>query len=434
MNFKNKYIVLSFTLSLACCRFFPTDNINLKPQKILDKANSIILDLNNNKKDQLPAIINSALPQINSITPNIDTATAKNILDSNTILQPILPDNKQDNLLKPIEIKNSDTTSHNNEQKQEISEQSTENTIQNTNSSITIQTIANTNSTTTPTNITEKTSTTKTDTKEDTPSLDTPTTYDNEKHILQQNSNAIQHPTNILRGNNSGTYLKGLNSESNNIQYTYTYNSHYYSKPTSISGSYFDSSIKTIEQNEFEFEENDDKYSKLETRLNNKYNFKLKNTINNVEQAIKLAEQIKDDLEIIAFNRIKLSNQGKMATESEKQQAKEKLSKFTKNKLESDLKNLLNTIEKTFNNANDLTNIPDYPSTFQTEQQAKSKLNELTSEINSLIIKMQKNNLNNHQVYPTLYYNYIDYYKYQALFAKLQLVKNLLTRTGIVAR
>ncbi|WP_346313326.1 hypothetical protein [Borrelia miyamotoi] len=66
---------------------------------------------------------------------------------------------------------------------------------------------------------------------------------------------------------------------------------------------------------------------------------------------------------------------------------------------------------------------------------AKTTLDTLKTEVSSLISKIQNSNNKDHQAYPTSYYN--DYQSYQALrnpYSKLTLVKDLLTKTGIVAR
>ncbi|MBW6160867.1 hypothetical protein KZ832_30795, partial [Pseudomonas aeruginosa] len=201
------------------------------------------------------------------------------------------------------------------------------------------------------------------------------------KTLKQQQTNII------LKGYSSNTSLKGLNSESTNIPYNHTYNSHYDSKPTIISGSsYTDnySSLTTIQEDEFE--EDEDKDSKLETRLDNLYKFKLKNTLNSVEQAITLAEQIKDDLDTIEFHKIKLSNQGRRAEEHEKQNSIKELSRFSKNKLEANLKELLSEIGKSLYVTTILITNNELGGILQSDLSAKTKLDELKIEVNSCLL------------------------------------------------
>ncbi|UPA15665.1 hypothetical protein [Borrelia turicatae] len=139
-------------------------------------------------------------------------------------------------------------------------------------------------------------------------------------------------------------------------------------------------------------------------------------------------------MDTIEFHRIKLSNYYGIRTEEhEKQMAREELSKFTKDKLEADLKKLLSEIEKSLNAATILITYNDYGGNLQNDLSAKTKLDELKTEVSSLITKIQEFNNKDLQAYP----DYKDYQTYQALknpYSKLTLVKNLLTHTNIVAR
>ncbi|WP_152520436.1 hypothetical protein [Borrelia hispanica] len=122
-------------------------------------------------------------------------------------------------------------------------------------------------------NIIDNSSNTISSTNENITTLDDPTIqFSKENQAYHQNSKIIRYQSNILQGN-SHTYLNELNGKSNNIQYDYTYRSHY---DSTISGSYSGSSM-TIEEDEFE--EDEDEEEKLETRIDNIYKFKLKKTI-----------------------------------------------------------------------------------------------------------------------------------------------------------
>ncbi|UPA11469.1 hypothetical protein bpSLO_001322 (plasmid) [Borrelia parkeri] len=415
MILKNKYLALTLLLSLIGCKFFFTDEeIHKKYSKTLDKVNSMMLnaseiDMKNIFSDNQHS--EKHLSKINS-------KSTKDISPKQTEPQTSIL------VATPSETKKEEFSLPSNN----IFDNASFNTS-NTDENIVTQKIT--------INTPAKTDLTHTTEHNNISTLDNDTTYSNQNNInnpSHQNSKTVEHHSNaniLLRGN-SKTSLKALNGESHNIQYEYTYKSHYDSNPI-ISGSYSDSSI-TIE--EYEFDEDADADSKLETRLDNQYKFKLKNITDSVEQALKIAEQIKDDLDTIEFHRIKLSNYyGIRAEEYEKQTAKKELSKFTKDKLEADLKKLLSEIEKSLNSATILITYNDYGGNLQSDLSAKTKLDELKTEVSSLITKIQEFNNKDHQAYPTSSYN--DYQTYQALrnpYSKLTLVKDLLTRTGIVTR
>ncbi|UPA11357.1 hypothetical protein bpSLO_001207 (plasmid) [Borrelia parkeri] len=415
MILKNKYLALTFLLSLIGCKFFFTDEeIHKKYSKTLDKVNSMML----NASEIAMKNIFSDNQHSEKHLSKINSKSTKDISPKQTEPQTSIL------VATPSETKKEEFSLPSNN----IFDNASFNTS-NTDENIVTQKIT--------INTPAKTDLTHTTEHNNISTLDNDTTYSNQNNInnpSHQNSKTVEHHSNaniLLRGN-SKTSLKALNGESHNIQYEYTYKSHYDSNPI-ISGSYSDSSI-TIE--EYEFDEDADADSKLETRLDNQYKFKLKNITDSVEQALKIAEQIKDDLDTIEFHRIKLSNYyGIRAEEHEKQTAKKELSKFTKDKLEADLKKLLSEIEKSLNSATILITYNDYGGNLQSDLSAKTKLDELKTEVSSLITKIQEFNNKDHQAYPTSSYN--DYQTYQALrnpYSKLTLVKDLLTRTGIVAR
>ncbi|WP_024652938.1 hypothetical protein [Borrelia persica] len=392
MILKNKYLALILIFNLIGCDLFLTEETKSKSSKLLNKVNSMIMNTSdkdiknnfNNKSSQ------THLPKIKRKSRKIRSLKQKDIKDS-------LSEHEN------ITIRTADTSQNKSYSNSNIINNNS-NTVSNTNKNITT-----------------------------TSTLDNPTIqFSKENPPYQQNSETIEHQSNLLQGN-SKTSLNELNGESNNIKYDYTYRSHYDSKPIIISGSYSDSSM-TIEEDEFE--EDEDEEERLETRLDNIYKFKLKKTIDSVQQALEIAEQIKDDWNKVEFYKIKLNPMyGRKAEEYEKQKAREELSKFTKDKLEANIKRLLNEIEKSLNAATILITNNEYGGSFQSDLSAKTKLDELKNEVNLLIIKINENNNKDHQVYPTLYSkDYQIYHSLQNPYSKLQLVKNLLHKTGIVTR
>ncbi|UPA15689.1 hypothetical protein [Borrelia turicatae] len=433
MILKNKYLALTFLLSLIGCKFFFTDEeIHTKYSRILDKENSMIL----NASEIAMKNIFSDNQHSEKHLSKINSKSTKDISPKQTepqksILVPTPFETKKEEFSLPA---HKDITIITTETSQSKSYSNSNNIIDNasintsnTDENITTQKIA--------INIPTKTDLTHTTEHNNISILNDDTTYSSQNNInnpSHQNNKTVEHQSNanILLKGNSKTSLNALNGESHNIQYEYTYNSHYDSNPI-ISGLYSDSPI-TVEEYEFDKDENED--SKLETRLDNQYKFKLKNITDSVEQALKIAEQIKNDLDTIEFHRIKLSNYYGIRTEEhEKQMAREELSKFTKDKLEADLKKLLSEIEKSLNAATILITYNDYGGNLQNDLSAKTKLDELKTEVSSLITKIQEFNNKDLQAYP----DYKDYQTYQALknpYSKLTLVKNLLTHTNIVAR
>ncbi|UPA12746.1 hypothetical protein [Borrelia venezuelensis] len=426
MILKNKYLALTLLLSLIGCKFFFTDEeIHTKYSQTLDKVNSMMM--NTSEIDMKNIFSDNQLSKINSkSTKDISPKQTEPQKSISVLTQ---PETKKEKFSLPthkdITITNADTSQSKSYSNSNIIIDNASINTSNTDENIVTQKIV--------INTPAKTDLTHTTEHNNISTLDDDTTYpsqNNTNNPSHQNSKTVTHPIHLT--GNSKTFLNALNGESHNIQYGYTYNSHYDSNPI-ISGSYSDGSI-TIE--EYEFDEDDDEDSKLETRLDNQYKFKIKNITDNVEQALKVAEQIKDDFEKVEFHRIKLSNYyGIRAEEHEKQTAREELSKFTKDKLEADLKKLLSEIEKGFNAATILITYNDYGGNLQSDLSAKTKLDEFKTEVSSLITKIQKLNNKDYQAYPTSSYD--DYQSYQALknpYSKLTLVKELLTRTGIVAR
>ncbi|WP_024653821.1 hypothetical protein [Borrelia persica] len=373
MIFKNKYLALTLLFSLLSCDFFLTEEMKSKSAGLLDKVNSIMLGTSNKdikNNSNNNKSLEKHLPKIKRKSKKIRS-----------------PKPKQPELQKDILLMSHSMT------KDSLSEHE---------------------------NITIKTA----DTSQN-------KSYSNNNII--DNSLNIEHQSNILKGNNQ-TPLTGLNGESNNIQYDYTYRSHYDSKPITISGSYSGSSMTTEED---EFEEDEDKEERLETRLDNIYKFKLNKSIDSVQQALEIAKQIKDDWNKVEFYKIKLTPiYGRRAEEHEKQKAREELSKFTKDKLEADLKELLSKIEKSLNNTISLITFVDkeYGGNLQSDLYAKTKLDKLKSEVSSLITEVQKNQHSNHQAYPSSYQNSRTYQSLQNPYSILQSVKDLLNKTNIVAR
>ncbi|WP_024652943.1 hypothetical protein [Borrelia persica] len=397
MILKNKHLALTLIFSLIGCDLFLTENIKSKSSALLDQViNSMSLDTSSDKDIKHNSNNKSSQKHLPKIK--------RKIKKIKSLQQPELQKDIKDSLSEHenITIRTADTSQKKSYSNSNIIDNSS-NTISSTNKDITT-----------------------------TSTLNKPTIqFNKENQPYHQNSETIEHKSNIFQGN-SKTSLNGLNGESNNIQYDYTYLSHYDSQPTTISGSYSGSSM-TIEEDEFE---EDDDEERLETRLDNIYKFKLKKIIDSVQQALEIAEQIKEDLNKIEFNRLKLSNNGRKASEHEKQKAKEELSTFTKDKLETNLKELLSEIEKSLNDATSLITFVDkeYGGNLQSDLYAKKKLDELKSEVSSLITEVQKNQNNNHQAYPSLYQDFKTYQTLRNPYSTLQSVKDLLNKTNIVAR
>ncbi|ANF34522.1 hypothetical protein A7978_05240 (plasmid) [Borrelia turicatae] len=193
--------------------------------------------------------------------------------------------------------------------------------------------------------------------------------------------------------------LKSMSGESsiNYNDYNVDYVIYNYIPPTTmISGLY--SGSMTIEEDEFEEEE--DTNEKEETRLDNRYKFKLNKTKDSIKEALKLAEKMKDDWEKVEFHKTKLNpSYGRRPEDSEKQKSQQELYKFNKNILTDDLNNLLNAIEESLNNAIHLTNIPEYAGNLQKDIQAKTKLEKTKSEVSSMLSKVQKSPKDDYQIY-----------------------------------
>ncbi|AOW96256.1 hypothetical protein [Borrelia miyamotoi] len=438
MIFKNKYLALTLLLSLVGCKFFVLEEeYQKKSSRILDKVNSMTL---NASKTAIKNIFSDNQHSAKHLS-KIDSKNTKDI-------SPKQPESQKDILVSASSLPKKEEFSPTEHKDITIITADTSQSKSYSNSNIIIDNASITTSNSDAKNIITpkidintpaKTDLNLTTEHNNISSIDDNTTHTSENNInnySHQHSETVKHQANenILLSGHNKTSLNALNGESHNIQYRYTYNSHHDPHPI-ISGSYFDSSI-TVEEDEFD--KDDDEDSKLETRLDNQYKFNLNKTTNSVEQALKIAQQIKDDLDTIEFHRIKLSNHyGIRAEEHEKQTAKEELSKFSKDKLEADLKKLLCEIEKSLNAATILTthNEYHYGGNLQSDLSAKTTLDTLKTEVSFLISKIQNSNNKDHQAYPTSYYN--DYQSYQALrnpYSKLTLVKDLLTKTGIVAR
>ncbi|WCB91119.1 hypothetical protein CNO13_06970 (plasmid) [Borrelia miyamotoi] len=432
MIFKNKYLALTLLLSLVGCKFFITEEESQKKSsRTLDKVNSMILNASE-----------TAMKNIFSDNQHSEIHLSKINSTNKKDISPKQPESQKDILVSDSSMPKKEELSSTKHKDITITTAYTSQNKSYSNSNIIIDNASITTSNTDANTVIQETDIntlpTKTDLTHTTAynisTLDDNTIYSSDNNSSHQNSEITEYQSNnniLIRGHNK-IPLNALNGESHNIQYGYTYNSHDDSTPI-ISGSYSNRSM-TVEEDEFD--KNDDEDSKLETRLDNQYKFKLKNITDSVEQALKIAEQIKDDLDTIEFHRIKLSNHyGIRAEEHEKQTAREELSKFSKDKLEADLKKLLSEIEKSLNAATILITYNDYGGNLQSDLSAKTTLEALKTEVSSLITKIQDFNNKDHQAYPTSYYN--DYQTYQALrnpYSKLTLVKDLLTRTGIVAR
>ncbi|WP_434757376.1 hypothetical protein bpuCAU1_001569 (plasmid) [Borrelia puertoricensis] len=209
------------------------------------------------------------------------------------------------------------------------------------------------------------------------------------------------HPLNHhLKSSDKTNNLKSMSGESsiNYNDYNVDYDIYNFPSTTIISGLY--SGSMTIEEDEFE--EGEDTNEKEETRLDNLYKFKLNKTKDNVKKALKLAEKIKDDWEKVEFHKTKLNpSYGRRSEDFEKQKSQQELYEFNKKTLTEDLKNLLSTIEESLNNAIHLTtdDEPNHFGGFQSDQQAKTKLEKIKSETSSMLAKVQKSHKDDYQAY-----------------------------------
>ncbi|ANA43954.1 hypothetical protein [Borrelia hermsii] len=214
-----------------------------------------------------------------------------------------------------------------------------------------------------------------------------------------------------FKNTSSSNYLQGNEIiDSNSLDFSYD-SAYSLSGQNSFSQDYYEEDEDDYNYNNYdqedEDEEDDDNYGeyededdKEEARLDKEYKSRSRKTKNSVKKALEIARQIRYDWGTVEFLTMKLDpNYGIRSTKEEKQEYQEKLSKFNKNKLTEDLTKLLSAIEESLNDAIALTNIPEYPGSFQSDLDSKTKLEKLKTEISSLLAKVQVSHKTNYQAY-----------------------------------
>ncbi|ANF34582.1 hypothetical protein A7978_05640 (plasmid) [Borrelia turicatae] len=228
-------------------------------------------------------------------------------------------------------------------------------------------------------------------------------------------------PLNHYSESSSNNSLQGESGDSNNFEFYYDSTSrlsgqnsfikdyyekddNYYNYEEKYDDTYEDEDYEVDDYHKKENEEkyDNDDYDEEEEKLDREYKLRSRNTKVSVKKALKLSEKMKDDWEKVEFHKTKLNPiYGRRPEDSEKQKSQQELYKFNKNKLTEDLKNLLSTIEESLNNAIHLTknDEPNHLGGFQSDQQAKTKLEQIKSEISHMLSKVQKNHKDDYQIY-----------------------------------
>ncbi|AHH13164.1 Fibronectin-binding lipoprotein (plasmid) [Borrelia hermsii YBT] len=183
------------------------------------------------------------------------------------------------------------------------------------------------------------------------------------------------HPDNF-KSTSSSNYLQG-NEIIDSNSFDFSYDSAYsLSGQNSFSQDYYEEDEDDYNYNNYD-QEDEDEENKEEARLDKEYKSRSRKTKNNVNKALEIARQIRYDWGTVEFLTMKLDpNYRIRSTNKEKQEYQEKLSKFNKNKLTEDITKLLSAIEESRNDAIALTNIPEYPGSFQKRSRFKDKIRE----------------------------------------------------------
>lgn len=384
MKSKNKYLALGLLLSFINCDLFMNDEIKEKSLGLFDKVHSV-LDAS-----------------AKSISNN------KNGKFSQDVVSGDITSGLQNDVQKDIQVALSSTTFETGEAKiQKQQDVESENSI--TKVSKVYSNVINGLTGGKPLRGTEK-------------EVNYPNVDDGEATSVEIHHNSYLNGF----GSTSSSSIQGEIWDSSNF-FEVTYNSAYNSEPelsgqNSLSEDYYeedDDDYDNEHENSYEEDDEDyegyydnydkkeseekydkDEYDEEEERLDREYKLRSKNTKDSVKKAFKLAIQIEKDWGTVEFHKTKLNPiYGIRATSDEKQKSQRKLSKFNKNKLIESLTKFLNAIEESLNNADALTNIPEYPGSFAKDLQAKAKLDRLKTEIKTLISKVQKSNKTNYQSY-----------------------------------
>ncbi|BCR21441.1 hypothetical protein [Borrelia sp. HM] len=346
--FKNKlfaFFALLFSFIAGCKLFFTDDHLQQKSAQLLDNVNSMILNSSEKKDSNSNQNTSTSqnTPQNSQQLPN-NTKIENEISEKPETLLPT----KEGKLVAANPI--TDDTTANDPKKDVQLPKEREN----------LTSIAQNNSTST-----------------NSFSKKTPLSS-----IKGSNLNKYSGNNNKLKSETGDTYL----IEHNSGPITFSENT----SQEKISGSY-SGTTKFEEDEQEEKDENEE-----EERLNKKEIANQKNAKENLHKAITLAQQIKEDLIQVETAHTMLSG-SRSFSDKIKNENKEKLSQFSKDKLENDLKQLVDHIGRSLIFTKNLTN---YSKNINTSQ----KFNEVKNEIYSVIINVenQPNNTGIYYIYKKL--------------------------------